>query len=187
MKIVALAGSLRKGSFNKMALQVAVDTLQEAGVAVEVLDLKDYPFPGYDQDIEDVGMPEIVEQFKAKIKMADALLISSPEYNHGVPGVLKNVIDWASRDTESLKGVFRNKPVGLMTASDGSFGGVRSQLAWLPTFKTLGLIVYPPQLPIPTAQNVFDNQGNITDAVMKERILKFALGFVDFAQRHSLT
>lgn len=185
VKIIAFSGSLRKGSFNKMALRVAVKAAEEAGASVEVLDLKDYPMPGYDQDIEDTGIPEIVEKFKAKINSADGILISSPEYNHSIPGILKNVIDWASRKSPQLKDVFKNKKVGLLTASDGSFGGVRAQAAWLPVFKTIGLIIYPPQQPIPTAQNVFDERGNIIDAKMKERIETFAKGFALFTEKYS--
>jgi NAD(P)H-dependent FMN reductase len=186
MKILAFSGSLRVGSFNRMALAIAVESAKKAGASVDGLDLKAYPMPGFDQDIQDEGMPEIIEKFKAKINEVDGLLIASPEYNHGVPGVLKNVIDWASRKSPELGDVFKDKTVGLMTASNGSFGGVRAQLAWLPTFKTLGLIVYPPQLPIPKAQDVFDENGNIVDQKMKERLEKFAQGFVEFTQKHAI-
>ena len=90
MKILAFGASLRKGSFSKMALQAAVAEIKKAGVEVEKLDLNDYPMPAYNWDLEQEGMPEVVEKFKAKIAEASGLLISSPEYNHSVPGYLKN-------------------------------------------------------------------------------------------------
>lgn len=186
MKIVAFAGSLRQRSYSRSALKVAVEILETAGVEVEVLDLNDYPMPGYNQDIEDNGMPEVVENFKAKVNAADGVLIATPEYNHGVPGVLKNIIDWASRKSPQLQDVFRDKTVGVISVSDGSFGGVRAQMAWLPTFRTLGMILYPAQQPVPTAQDSFDGEGNITDERLKERLTKFAQGFFAFTQKHSL-
>ena len=184
MKILAFGASLRKGSFSKMALQAAVAEIKKAGVEVEKLDLNDYPMPAYNWDLEQEGMPEVVEKFKAKIAEASGLLISSPEYNHSVPGYLKNIIDWASRNSPELKNVFQDKTVSLITVSDGSFGGIRAAIAWLPTFKTLGLVMYSAQMPIPKAQAVFDSQGKIIDPKMKERLEKFALGFVEFTQKH---
>lgn len=184
-KILAFGGSLRKGSYSLMALKVVVKAMEEAGAEVELLDLNDYSMPSYDQDVEDKGLPEAVEKFKAKIREADGLLISSPEYNHSLPGYLKNMIDWASRNSPELKDVFEGKVVGLVTSSDGSFGGIRARTAWLPIFATLGLLTYPTQMPIPTAQDKFDESGNVTDDKLKERLTKFAQEFVDFTKTHS--
>ncbi len=185
MKILAFGGSLRKGSLSLMALHFVASIMEEAGIEVEVLDLKDFEMPNYSQDIEDRGLPEVVEKFKQKIKDSDGLLISSPEYNHSVPGYLKNMIDWASRNSPELKDVFKGKIVGLVTSSDGSFGGIRARTSWLPTFATLGLLTYPTQMPIPTAQDKFAETGEITDPKLKERLTKFAQDFVEFTERHS--
>lgn len=185
MKVLAFSGSLRKKALSKMTLAVVVEGITDPEVEVEVIDLADYEMPGYNQDVEDKGMPEVVEKFKAKIKEADGLIISSPEYNHSIPGVLKNVFDWASRKTPELKDVFKGKPVGLITSSDGGFGGVRAAIAWLPIFKTLGLVVYPDQQPVPRAQDSFDENGKITDSKLKEKLTKFASDFVDFTKKHS--
>lgn len=182
-KIVAFGGSLRKGSYSRMTLEIATAAAKEAGADVEVLELKDYQMPPYDGDLEEVGMPEVVEKFKAKIAAADGIIFSSPEYNHSIPGYLKNMIDWASRKTPELKDVFQNKTLGLITSSDGNFGGVRAAIAWLPTFKTLGLVVYPPQLPVPYVQNNFDSEGKLLDNKLQEKLTKFARGFVEFTQK----
>ena len=122
INVLGFAGSLRAGSFNRALLRAAQE-LAPAGMAIATFDLA--PIPLYNGDVEAQGDPEPVAAFKAAIRQADALLIATPEYNFGVPGVLKNAIDWASRPgfASPLKG----KPALIITTSPGMFGGVRAQ------------------------------------------------------------
>src|SRR5437879_5065254 len=100
-RILAFAGSLRKGSLNKKAVAAAASAARAAGAEVTVVDLADYPMPVYDGDLEErEGLPESARKFKALMKSHGAFLISTPEYNSSVPGAFKNVIDWASRSEE---------------------------------------------------------------------------------------
>ena len=97
MKILGFAGSLRENSFNKKVVRFTLKLAEEQGVKTEFLDLRDLNIPLYDGDLEESSFPESVEVFKEKIRTADAILISSPEYNHASPGVLKNALNWSSR------------------------------------------------------------------------------------------
>lgn len=117
--ILGFAGSLRKDSYNKALLRAAIE-LAPSDVRIEVFDLEGIPV--FNQDLEE-HHPKRVREFKAKIRAADALLIATPEYNYSVPGVLKNAIDWASRPYGD--NAFENKPVALMSASDGMLGGAK--------------------------------------------------------------
>jgi chromate reductase len=121
VSILGFAGSLRKGSYNRAALRAAQESVPE-GVTLEIFDLEG--IPAFNQDLESQP-PERVREFKSKIRAADAILISTPEYNYSIPGVLKNVIDWASRPygDNALEG----KPVAVMSASTGMIGGARAQ------------------------------------------------------------
>jgi chromate reductase len=122
IRVLGFAGSLRRGSYNRALLRAAQE-LAPAGMTIEVSDLA--PIPLYNADVEAEGDPEPVAAFKAAIRRADALLIACPEYNHGVPGVLKNAIDWASRPPRSA--ALDRKPLALMGASPGMTGSARGQ------------------------------------------------------------
>jgi chromate reductase len=121
IKIIGIAGSLRKDSFN-MALLKAAKELETLEMDIEIFSIDNIPL--YNEDLEKEGIPEIVKKFKNKIKQADAVLIASPEYNYSVSGVLKNAIDWASRPYNDNS--FDNKPIAIMNASGGAFGAVRA-------------------------------------------------------------
>jgi chromate reductase len=175
LKIAAIAGSLRRGSFNKMALRYIVDGAKEAGAEVETLDLKEYNFPAFDGDIEAEGLPEKVVEFKSKIEGSDGLIIVTPEYNHSIPGGLKNAIDWASRQGNP----FRDKLVVIAGASTSSWGTTRSQIAILPVLRTLRMFVLPSQLYIPKAEAEFDDQGNVKDKKLKERLMDLGKELVE--------
>lgn len=179
MKIVAIAGSLRRGSYNKMAMRYIVDGARDAGADVEVLDLKEYDFPIFDGDVEARGLPEKVVEFKTKIEEADGLIVVTPEYNHGIPGGLKNAIDWASRRGNS----FRDKFVAIAGASNGSWGTTRSQIAMLPVLRSLRMFLLPTQLYIPNAGDVFDENGDIKNETIKERLLDLGKELVEVITR----
>ena len=121
LKILGFAGSLRKGSYNRMLMKTA-QLLLPPNTSLEIFALDD--IPPFNADLE-TNMPEVVLEFKQKIRAADAILIVTPEYNYSVPGVLKNAIDWASRPYPDNS--FQGKPVALMSASTGMLGGARAQ------------------------------------------------------------
>src|SRR3984885_13359691 len=129
-KIVAFAGSLRAGSYNKKLVAIAAEAARAAGAEVTVVDLRELALPVFDQDIEDAkGLPEGAKRFKALLRASDGFLIASPEYNGSITAALKNAIDWASRaesDDEPPVVAFRDKAAALMSASPGALGGLRS-------------------------------------------------------------
>jgi len=166
IKIVGFAGSLRHNSYNKSALKAASELLHEEAT-LEILDLADLPF--FNQDLEDIGIPESVVSFKEKIASADAILISTPEYNYSIPPVLKNAIDWASRGKDfPLNG----KPVAIMSASTGLFGGVRAQYHLRQVCVAVNLNpLNRPEVFIMTANKKIDEEGNLIDVNSRNAIL----------------
>ncbi len=132
-RILALSGSLRTGSFNT-ALARAAKAQAPAGVTVEVATLHGIPL--YDGDVEEAeGIPVSVEALKSAIREADGVLLVTPEYNNGIPGVFKNAIDWASRPPKDSAALFRGRPFALIGASPGGFGTILSQNGWLPVLR----------------------------------------------------
>src|SRR5690349_2107491 len=118
VKVLAISGSLRRESFNRKALTIARSLAAEFTSEIQEADLKELALPVYDEDIETAGMPESVTRLKAMVGAADVLLIASPEYNHSIPGGLKNAIDWLSRGGNSLDG----KVAAIFGASNGPYG-----------------------------------------------------------------
>jgi len=121
-RIVAFAGSLRRGSFNRALIHAALELAPE-GMTVEQIEIGELPF--YNADVEAEGDPPSVPAFKSALRQADGILIATPEYNYSVPGVLKNAIDWASRPPG--KSVLNRKPAAIMGASVGATGTARAQ------------------------------------------------------------
>lgn len=161
-KILAFAGSLRKGSYNKALIRAAVELAPE-NVAVEVFDLEG--IPPFNQDNEH-NPPAIVKEFKEKIKKADALLIATPEYNYSVPGVLKNAFDWASRPYED--DALRDRVVAIMSASTGRFGGARAQYILRQSFVFQNMhTVNQPEVMLASAAENVDANGNLTNQQTK--------------------
>ncbi|HET7642617.1 MAG TPA: NAD(P)H-dependent oxidoreductase [Nitrososphaeraceae archaeon] len=158
LKILGFAGSLRKASYNKSLLRAAANLMPE-DTNLEIFDIDG--IPGFNQDTEK-NMPEKVIDFKSKIREADAILISTPEYNYSIPGVLKNAIDSATRPYGDNP--FNEKPVAIMSASVGMLGGARAQYHLRQIFVYLNM--YPINLPeviVPFAENKFDTNGNLVD------------------------
>jgi chromate reductase len=166
LRIAGIAGSLRRGSFNRGLLRAAVESAP-AGMTVEPLEIRDLPL--YDGDLDVDGGPEPVRVFKAGILAADGLLIATPEYNYSLPGVLKNALDWASRAPERA---LTDKPVAIVGATPGRWGTVRSQLALRQMLMFPACRVLPaPLLTIPDARGHFDGDGNLVDAVTREQLV----------------
>ncbi|MCI0406052.1 MAG: NAD(P)H-dependent oxidoreductase [candidate division Zixibacteria bacterium] len=158
IKIFAIAGSLRAGSFNRKLLAAAVRKIKDA--TVDVADLKEFDLPLYDGDLEAQGLPPGVIKLKERIAAADALLIATPEYNWSIPGVFKNAIDWASRPPSNP---FRGKTALITAASAGYFGGVRSILQLRQVFVTLGVFTIPEQVTVAFGAKAFDEAGKLAD------------------------
>lgn len=170
-KILAIAGSLRSGSFNRSLLNAAI-ALAPAGIEAETFDIDGFPL--YNEDVRINQPPEIVSKFKEKIRAADGLLIATPEYNHSIPGVLKNAIDWASRPPEDYP--FTGKPVAIMGASTGVAGSLRAQLH-LRQVLFMSNDMRAPEIIVNFAGQKFDSEGNLTDELTAQLLTKFMASF----------
>lgn len=160
VKVLAFAGSLRKGSYNKALLRAALEVKPE-DMTIEVFDLEGIPPFNADNEKQP---PQIIVDFKSKIQAADALLIATPEYNYSVPGVLKNAIDWASRP--NMGNPLEGKPVAIMSASTGRLGGARAQYHLRQTFVFLNMHpVNKPEVMLSDAPHNVDQDGNINNEV----------------------
>jgi len=158
LKVLGIAGSLRKGSYNRAALRAAVELAPE-GVVIETFELDG--IPPFNQD-DDQHPPARVVELKRKVREADAILFVTPEYNYSIPGVLKNAIDWGSRPYGDS--CWEGKPVAVMGASAGNLGTARAQYHLRQVFVFLDM--HPlnrPEVMIAHAQNKFDANGNLTD------------------------
>jgi len=178
VNILGLAGSLRKGSYNKAALRAA-GKLVPPGSTLEIYDLDGIPPFNEDQEKE---FPPRAREFKAKVSAADAILIVTQEYNYSIPGVLKNAIDWASRPYGSS--AWNAKPVGIMGASIGMFGTSRAQNHLRQMFVFLNMFpLNKPEVMIANATDKFDEQGNLKDLNTTEKIKELLEALVDWTRR----
>ena len=166
-RILAFASSTRRESFNKKLVAIAAQGAREAGAEVTLIDLKDFPLPLFDQDLEaEQGMPENGKKLKKLFIDHDGLLIASPEYNSSFPGVLKNAIDWVSRPApgEPSLVAFRGKVATLMSASPGALGGLRGLVHVRSILGNIGVIVLPDQIAVAKAHEAFHADGSLKDA-----------------------
>ena len=158
MKVVAMVGSLRQGSYNRLALRAAQE-LKPAGMEITSAEIGDLPL--YNDDLREQGFLPVVQKLREQIAAADALLFVTPEYNYSVPGVLKNAIDWASRPPhQPLDG----KPTAIMGVSAGRLGTARAQyhLRQICVFVNL-LPLNRPEVMIANAAKSFDASGALID------------------------
>jgi len=163
--ILGFAGSLRKDSYNKALLRAAME-LAPKDAKLEIFDLEG--IPPFNQDLES-RMPEKVKEFKTKIRMADAILIATPEHNYSIPGVLKNAIDWASRPPGDNS--FEGKPVAMMSASPGMLGGARAQYHLRQVLVCLNMhAINRPEVIVASADEKIDEKGNLKDEKTKKKI-----------------
>ena len=180
IRVAGIVGSLRAGSLNKGLLQAAVE-LAPAGMEIEIYTrLGD--IPPYNDDVFQKGDPQAAADFKAFIGGAVALLISTPEYNYGIPGVLKNAIDWASRPAG--KSVLNRKPAAILGCSPGLGGTIRAQHALRQSFVfTETYVMVQPEIKIPSAAPLFDSSGKLTDENTRQHIKKFLESFAVWIAR----
>ena len=165
-RILAFASSTRRESFNKKLVAIAAQGAREGGAEVTLIDLKDFPLPLFDQDLEaEQGMPENGKKLKKLFIDHDGLLIASPEYNSSFPAVLKNAIDWVSRPApgEPSLVAFRGKVATLMSASPGALGGLRGLVHVRSILGNLGVIVLPDQTAVAKAHEAFQPDGSLVD------------------------
>jgi chromate reductase len=166
MRVLGVSGSLRAGSYNTGLLRAAQESASE-GVELELYDGL-ATIPPYDQDVQDHDPPEAVRDLRERIASADAVLIATPEYNGSIPGVLKNAIDWASRPfaTNALRG----KPVAIVGASTGGYGAMWAQADLRRVLGIVGARILEGELPVPKAQERFDERGRLTDGLVLRRL-----------------
>jgi len=178
--ILGIPGSLRKGSFNRGLLRAAQQVAPD-GVEIEIYDIGEIPL--YNGDVEAQGIPSPIHDFAEKIRAADALLISTPEYNYSIPGVLKNAIDWVSRP--SVGNPLKHKPIALTGASGGMFGTARSQLAMRQVLASMidAHTMIKPELLVTEAGKKFDEQGNLTDDDIRKRLGELIDALVAWTRR----
>ncbi|HTI67333.1 MAG TPA: NAD(P)H-dependent oxidoreductase [Caulobacteraceae bacterium] len=170
LRICGFAGSLRAGSLNRALLRAAKD-LAPPGMAIDIFDLSEVPL--YNADVEAAGDPEGVARFKAAIAAADGVLMVTPEYNHGVPGVMKNAVDWASRPPRGAP--LGGKPVAIIGASPGMTGSARGQSQLRQAFEFTNSYCMPqPEILVSRAAEKFDPEGRLVD----EATAKFLGGFL---------
>jgi NAD(P)H-dependent FMN reductase len=165
-RILAFAGSTRKDSFNKKLVRVAVKGGRVAGADVNLIDLRDFPMPIMDQDLEAAeGMPEAAARLKELFIDHDGFLISSPENNSSISAVLKNAIDWVSRSApgEPPLVAFQGKVAALMSASPGVLGGLRGLVHVRAILNNIGVLVLPIQMAVPKANEAFNPDGSLKD------------------------
>ncbi len=172
LRILGIAGSLRRGSLNAAALRAAQELVPE-GMRIETFDIA--PIPLYNEDVKQRGFPAPVEQLRRRVKEADGVLLVTPEYNYSVPGVLKNAIDWVSRPPEPP---FDGKPVAIMGASPSLLGTARAQYHLRQSFVFMnGYVLNRPEVMITMAAGKFDAEGRLTDQPTRDIIAAMLSAF----------
>ena len=175
-RLVGIAGSLRRHSFNAGLLRAARDAMPD-GTVLEIGTIAGIPL--YNADLEAEGIPAPVAALKDAVAGSDGLLLVTPEYNNGIPGAFKNAIDWLSRPGADIPRVFRGRKVALIGASPGGFGTILAQDHWLPVLRTLGVSLWTQgRLMVSGAGKAFDAEGNLTDEAVRARLAEFMAGFV---------
>ncbi|MEW9614296.1 NADPH-dependent FMN reductase [Shinella sp. S4-D37] len=177
-KLVAISGSLRKGSYNTALLRAALAMAPE-GVTIAEGAIRGIPL--YDGDLEaETGVPEAAVRLKDLVAAADGVVLFTPEYNNGIPGVFKNAIDWMSRPSSDIARVFGGKPFAITGASPGNFGTLLSQEAWLPVMRTLGTVPwFGAKLMVSRAGSAIED-GRIVDGTTEKKLADFIAGFAAF-------
>jgi chromate reductase, NAD(P)H dehydrogenase (quinone) len=176
--VLGFAGSLRQSSYNRAALRAAVE-LAPAGMTIETFDLA--PIQPYNEDVKQRGFPPAEQEFRERIRAADAVLIVTPEYNRSIPGVLKNAIDWASRPPDQP---FDGKPTAILGASPGAIGTAVAQYDLRRCLGVLNaLVVNRPSLMIGLAAERFDEQGRLIDETTRGLIGELLTGLAEWTRR----
>ncbi len=172
LKILGISGSLRRGSFNTAALKTCAE-LMPGGMTMTYARIDDITL--FNQDVFDAGLPEPAKRFRAEVAAADGLLIASPEYNFSLSAALKNAIDWGSRPPNQ---VFQDKPIAILSTSQGPMGGARVQYDLRRILGQLwGHVLPRPEIFIGNAASKFDAQGKLTDETTRKLLTDLLVGF----------
>lgn len=172
-KVLAFSGSTRKDSYNNKLINDAAEIARQMGATVTIINLKDYPMPFYDGDIEEKeGMPINAKRFRDLMIGSDAIIIASPEYNHSIPAVLKNALDWASRSESggASKEAFKGKKFAIMSTSPGRKGGMRGLMHLSEIIQDCGGTVVSKQVSIPNSIQYFSEKRKAENPSLKEEI-----------------
>jgi len=181
LRVLGIPGSLRAGSFNRLLLENAPSLAPQE---VEIIPFEKIgEIPWYNADLDQEGLrPAVVEELKAEIEAADALLFVTPEYNHGIPGVLKNAIDWVSRP--AFRSPLAGKPVGVMGAASGLFGAVRAQDQLKVVLgSTLALVMNHRGVAVGNARDRFDEAGRLTDERTQQAVTAYLEALAAWTRR----
>jgi chromate reductase, NAD(P)H dehydrogenase (quinone) len=181
-RLLGISGSLRTGSFNTALLRAAQ---QVAGPDTQIGIATLHGIPLYDGDLEAAsGIPDAVLALKDQVIASDGVLLATPEYNGGIPGVMKNAFDWLSRPGADVVKALRGRPIALLGATPGGFGTGFAQAAWLPILKRLGAQTWSGgQVMVSRAPTLLDASGTITDEATRKQLTEFVQGFAAFATR----
>jgi len=179
MRLFAFAASLRRESLNRKLIRLAVQAAERAGASVDHAEFREFDMPLYDGDVEATsGIPAGAQKLRERFLRADAFMIATPEYNHSIPGTLKNAIDWVSR---AHPPAWRGKPGLLLSASPSVVGANRGAWATRVPLEVTGAILHPDMVAIATAHEAFDESGALKDPKAAARVDKVVAGFVAFA------
>ena len=179
MRVLGICGSLREGSLNRLLLRAAQEQAPE-GTTIEIADLHGLPL--FNEDVEAKGDPDPVRVLKGRIRDADAVLIATPEYAWGVPGVLKNTLDWVSRPPG--RSVMKQKPVAVMGVSNGPWGTTRAQLQLRQTLTYVdALTLQTPWVYVAMGGDKFDASGALTDERARQQVKELVAALVAWTER----
>jgi chromate reductase, NAD(P)H dehydrogenase (quinone) len=180
MKVLAFAASLRTGSFNRKLIALAAEMARNHGAQVDLVEFREFDMPLYDGDLEQgAGLPPGARELERRLGQSDAVMISAPEYNYSIPGVLKNAIDWVSRVRPMP---WRGKSIYLMSASPSPMGGIRGLWQTRIPLEGCGALVFPDMFALAHAHQAFDDAGQLGDAATAERLQRELVGFLRLAE-----
>lgn len=183
MRILAFAASLRTGSLNQKLIRLAAEFARQEGAEIDLAEFREFEMPLYDGDLEEKsGLPPGAVELKRRVERAEALMISTPEYNFSIPGTLKNAIDWVSRARPIP---WRGRSVYLMAASPSPMGGIRSLWQTRIPLEGCGALVFPDMFALALAHQAFDENGWLRDPKLAERLEKEVVGFMRLAEAAS--
>jgi chromate reductase len=181
LRLLAFAASLRRESWNRKLLGLAVDLAREAGAEVDVAEFREFDLPLYDADLLTLsGVPVGASELTRRVGAADGLLLASPEYNFSLPGTLKNAIDWVSRARPMP---LRGKSAFLLSASNGQIGGVRGLWQLRIPLEGLGVLVYPDMYTLPWADKAFGPDGKLIEPERQSRLASMMGGYLAVARK----
>jgi chromate reductase len=174
IRLLVFSASLRSGSLNTRLAELAAVTVEANGGEVDRATMRDFDCPSYDQDLQDEGFPSGAEEFRHRLELCDGFVVSAPEYNASMPGLLKNAIDWVSRYSPQP---FNEKYGLLLSASPSMIGGNRGAWALRVPFEHLGARVYPDMFSLAQAHAAFTQEGRIAEQRLQDR---FETNIVNF-------